>query len=309
MEMGGFLNNMDNKMFIEILDDNINFFLRHKDAGENKYTRYSLTHLVKPFTDGGIMQNQDLWRILHLKVFKKTDDGFAQYLPYKLTTGGEWECALQIEGTPDCHGGFHGYEHLTKVTFIADDKEYPLDIEVSFSAKKAVFVQESRIYKQGTVDELIALHTKEYIFENGAVKINQNLEWKQSLSVSRADLCMLPVVRTHNYKPDGILVTDSFEADGDSQVYDVSKEGHKTAYSTDMELHQNVKRVKLWGKESGLVCVVTTDYESLGEDMFFVQNTAPFNKLYFTYVGANGAYQTKVGEKWSYGSCFEIYAK
>lgn len=298
---------MDNKIFIDILDNNINLFLKHKDAGENKYMRYSLTHIVKPFTDGGIMQNQDLWRILHLKAFEKTEDGFVQDLPYKLTTGGEWECALKIDGTPDCHGGFHGYEHLTKVSFTADGKKYPLDIERSFTAEKAVFVQESRIYKQGTVDELIALHTKEYIFENGAVKINQNIDWQQSLPVLRAYLCMLPVVRTHNYKPDGILVTDSFQADGDDTVYDVSLEGHTTEYSTDKVLKQNVKKVKLWGKDSGLVCVVTADYDSLGHDMFFVQNTAPFNKLYFTLVGANGAYQTKVGENWRYSSCFEIY--
>ena len=80
--------------------ENVGQELRIYLPGGDGWFQYTLRHIAKPFTDGGTYQNQDLWRLHNLYLCRKTSDGFERIYDFPLTTAGEWECAVKIEGTP-----------------------------------------------------------------------------------------------------------------------------------------------------------------------------------------------------------------
>lgn len=238
--------------------------------GGDGFFRYALRHITKPYLDGGTHQNHDLYRLHQLTLHQREGDGFSPVYDFPLTTNGEWECAMKIAGTPDFHGGFHGYERLTATGLDA-------------AADRVFFWQESRILLQGTRDETVALHRKEYVFAEGGVTVKQRLLWERECRIDRAFLTMLPIRRREG----DFLISDTARFDG--RDYDISRAGHKTPVSPGCSL--SGRRMEILGKESGIAACVTCDRER----NFFVQNTEAYNKVYFFYV-QNEA--TRKGDVW-----------
>jgi len=265
---------MEKAYYLEKLEDELGIYI----PGGDGYFRYALRHIVKPFTDGGTHQNQDLWRLHKLRLCRREGDAFQDIYDFPLTTAGEWECAFKIEGTPDFHGGFHGYEHMTS-----------LDVQPE---EESLFIrQESRIVLQGTRDEPVALHSKEYLFRDGMLTLKQNLKWERSVQINRAFLTMLPICRNAG----DFLVTDTALYKG--QEYDVSKEGHKTPLSSGCT--ESINEMTILGKQSGIRATVTASYGK----RFFIQNTSAYNKFYF-YYAKNEAVEK--GEEWNTLSTFRF---
>ena len=233
-------------------EDEIGIYL---PAGDGVF-RYSLKHIVKPFADGGTHQNQDLWRLHKTHLFTRMGDDFLPVYDFPITNGGEWECAVRIVGTPDFHGGFHGYEKLLSTSFRPEE-------ECLF------FSQESRIVLQGTENEPVAFHRKEYEFRDGAVFLKQYLEWERSVEIDRAFLTMLPIRRMEG----DFSITDTALWNGEE--YDIAKEGHKTPISSGCK--EKGTSLTVLGKKSGIRATVTSSLEK----SLFVQNTAAYNKIYF----------------------------
>lgn len=255
-------------------DDAFQVFL----PGGDGYFKFTLKRLTIPYIDGKIYQNQDLWRLYQLYLCRKTENGFENIYDFPIANTGEWECAMKITGTPDFHGGFHGYEHFTKYSFSALDDRFE-------------FVQESNIYLQGTRDDLVATHKKHYLFKDGALSIDQSLEWKKSVPVMRIYFAMLPIRR----KEEDFQITDTALYNG--ECYDISEEGHTTPLSPGCEL--KVKEMTVCSKTSGITATLTVDYDN----DFFIQNTPQYNKLYFNYAKD---VQTKVGEVWKATSTYKF---
>ncbi|MBR2615983.1 MAG: hypothetical protein IKC69_04835 [Clostridia bacterium] len=246
--------------------------------GGEGWFRYPLRRIVKPYTDGGTHQNQDLWRLHQVTLWNREGDGFSPIYPFPITNGGEWECAIRIEGTPDFHGGFHGYEHATSFE-IFPEKD-------SFGA-----VQESVIYLQGTRDTRVATHRKEYLFSDGELVLKQRVVWEMACHVNRAFLTMLPIRRREG----DFLINDTALYEG--KEYDISAEGHKTPLSPGCKF--DINEITTTGKQSGITATVRASY---GKD-FAIQNTSQYNKLYFCYARN---YHTEVDEVWEAESLFRL---
>lgn len=217
-----------------------------------------------------------MWRLYELYLCRKTADGFEKIYDFPIANTGEWECAFKINGTPDFHGGFHGYEHFTAVSFLP-------------GPDGAEFVQESEIYLQGTRRELVALHRKQYLFQQGVLRLNQSLAWQKELFVSRRYLAMLPIRRREG----DFLITDTARYQGVD--YDVSREGHQTILSPGCR--ENIGEITILGKHSGIKARVSVDFENC----FFIQNTPAYNKLYFNYASDG---QVKRGDCWETSACY-----
>jgi len=238
--------------------------------GGEGWFRYTLRHIVKPFTDGGTHQNQDLWRLHKLYLCQKTGSGFDRIYDFPITNNGEWECAFKITDTPDFHGGFHGYEHQTAFT-------------VTPHAKRLEILQDSEIYLQGTRKDLVALHRKHYRFENGELVLTQRVDWKRSVHINRAFLPMLPIRRSEG----DFLICDTAYDQG--QELDISREGHKTSLSCGCNEVRQMLTVS--GKQSGITASLTVERPR----KCFIQNTAAYNKLYFYYAQDS---QVPEGDVW-----------
>ncbi len=247
-------------------DNSIEIFM---PAGDGCF-KFELRRIAIPYTDGGIRQNQDLWRLYELYLYDK--EGENRIYDFPICNKGEWECAVRIKDKPDFHGGYHGYEHLTDFEFLP-------------RADKIEFTQSSKIILQGTKNEVIADHKKHYLFEEGTLTLTQHLKWHKTLPVERSFITMLPIRR----KDGDFQITDTVLMDG--REYDVSMEGHGFPHDND------VKTATVYGKESGIRVSVTVDFDNL----FFVQNTPAYNKFYF-----KNAYDRDIiaGEEWDTASVY-----
>lgn len=258
MEKGYYLEENENEMGIYI-------------PGGEGYFRYSLRRIVKPFSDGGTHQNQDLWRLHKMYLCRKTQLGFERIYDFPITNSGEWECAFKIVGTPDFHGGFHGYEHQTFFSVKPEDRCLTIS-------------QDSRIVLQGTLAEPVAFHQKEYVFKEGVLTLKQRLVWEGDFMLDRAFMTMLPIRRREG----DFLITDTALFRG--KEYDVSCEGHKTPISSGCQKKTN--EVTVFGKQSGITATVTTSFEK----RFSIQNTKEYNKVYFYYAAQS---PVSAGEEWN----------
>lgn len=241
------------------------------------YYKYTLKRFVKLFTDGGTHQNLDLWRLYELYLCKRVGDSFENIYDFRLVNNGEWECALKIHGTPDFHGGFHGYEHQT-------------DISINPTPASFEFTQLSDIILQGTEDDVVATHKKHYLFADGQLTLTQTVEWKKSVTVNPAYMCMLPIRRKDN----DFQITDT--AIFENERYDVSEEGHDTPLS---HFRNDIKKLTLLGKSSGIVATVSVDFDCEA----YINNSSYYNKFYFNYLTDK---ETKVGECWNTVSVYKF---
>ena len=246
--------------------------------GGDGYFRYTLKHIVKPYTDGGTHQNQDLYRLHNLYLCRKTENGFENIYDFPLTTTGEWECAFKIEDTPDFHGGFHGYEH--QKDFCVTPHEDSFEV-----------TQSSEIYLQGTRDELVALHQKHYRFREGTLFLHQSLLWKRPVRINRAFLTMLPIRRLEG----DFQITDTVLFRG--ETFDVSCAGHQTKVSSGSR--EIGSEITVLGRKSGILATVT----SSPEKRVSIQNTPAYNKVYYYYTSDS---EVKEGDLWEMDSTYRF---
>lgn len=152
-----------------------------------KYVKYVLVHTVD------IATNADVWRIANAYV---TDAEFN--ILYNLSTPGEWELAVKIQGRSDFSGGYaHGDETLIEdpVFFInglpVDITDYtditPVD---TFS-----ITERTNLYDPNDSTSIIAKHGSEHIFTNDGMAIKQGVLWLWNYTMSNCYLAMLPIAK------------------------------------------------------------------------------------------------------------------
>lgn len=298
---------MTNSVYIETAPDSIQIFLSTGDGAKKSTIRYCLKHCVTPYTDGGTYQNQDVWRLYELYVCRQNESGgFEPALPYPIVNGGEWECALQIEGTPDFHGGYHGYEHYTDITARADGHKLDLGTASRYEAMQFSFEQNSEIYRQGTKNELMATHRKQYCFTGDTLHLHQELVWQQDVTVKHAYMAMLPIRRTADNTDSGAPITDKIQTNLSTAVYDIAKIGHQTPLSSAEQQVSGVTEATVWSDTSHLKATMRLSGRLLPDNSFFVQNTPTYNKLYFSYTGHKNGHCTHLGETWALDSYYTV---
>lgn len=302
---------MQNKMLIETDTDRVNLYVSHPKGRTGQYMQYCLRHFSDPYKDGGTYQNQDVWRLYEMYAYHTDSFGrLVQTKPYCILNGGEWECALRIDKTPDFHGGLHGYERQQSVFASVNAKDIILGkVSTPKVAECFEFVQYSDIYRQGTRDEVIAKHVKHYMLKDGKLMLHQELEWKQEVTVLYAYMAMLPIKRTSDNTPEGEPISDYVMLNESDTVYDVRKIGHNTGISSVADHVRNVRYAKIWGASSGITAELHIHCPFLKSNNFFVQNTEAYNKFYFSYAGDGVGYTVHPGEKWEIDTQYEIYQK
>ena len=299
-----------NTIFIETSPEQIKAYVNSPKGDQKHYFGYNLQLFKKPFSDGGIYQNQDVWR-LHEGNFYEINNNIPSrpIYPYSVVTCGEWECAIRIDNSPDAIGGFHGYEKKIKVSAEADGIPVFPGEKNSITAEKFIFTQESEIYRQTTKNEVLAYHIKNYCFSNGKMNIHQEIIWQKEIQVLHAYLAMLPIRRTSDDTDSGIQITDRVSVNTSNKEYDITKIGHNTEISTPAHTVSDVTKALIWGNSSKITAEMQVKDQINKDNYFFVQNTQEYNKLYYSPLGKKDVYNTKKDECWQIDSTYEIYQK
>ncbi len=226
-----------------------------------------------------------LWRLTRAyDVERAGDSAFRNRLSKEFVYPGEWECAfMQLkEGRrmPDFTGGFHGYEELSEASLSLDGQPQELARRGSGEGREVKFRQVSQMYEYGT-DRPVAEHIKELTFSTDGIEVVQQVTWLEEIEVDNMKLAMLPIARSLS---DGTQITDRLVMDDSERVYDVSRSDRTLSVEG-----RDVRKVRIWGRESGLFAEVEADYEPrMPENRFFCSMYTPqdgYNKLYFDYCG------------------------
>lgn len=154
------------------------------------YIKYEFVHCFREDI------NCNIWRIGYAY---SCDDNLN--VIKKLTTTGEWECAVKINGRSDFSGGVaHGDEVVTNIKFFVNGKEISLS-DISTISECDVFsvVQYSTLYDPNDSTTVIGYHGSEHIWnenENNHLIIKQSLKWVNAQTLNACYLAMFPVSKT-----------------------------------------------------------------------------------------------------------------
>lgn len=163
------------------------------------YIRYNFAHNVNA------SRNSNCW-VIH-PLYAVTD---ALTERYAVTTSGEFECALRIDGSPDFMGGSaHGSEIVTDIHVLIDGTEITPSSIVSLTECDEIrVIERSNLYDPNDEVTLTAIHGKEYIWTKDKLIINQSVVWQAVESLKTSYLAMFPIAKT---AVDNITPNDTFE--------------------------------------------------------------------------------------------------
>ncbi|SUO90948.1 hypothetical protein [Streptococcus uberis] len=155
------------------------------------YVRYYYLHSIKPTF------NSDVWR---METASATDDYFVDR--YTMTTSGEWEMAITLEGRPDFVGGLaHGDEVQTSFNVIVDG--VLTDVKTTSGLipfDKMTFVATSDMFDPNDSLTKVGEHGSEHIFSKNGLNIKQTVKWMWTGNTTTAFLAMLPISKTYSDK-------------------------------------------------------------------------------------------------------------
>ncbi|KAF3306039.1 hypothetical protein FPV25_03215 [Carnobacterium sp. PL17GRE32] len=239
-------------------------------------TMYTLTHGQIPFSDGGITQNYDSWRITDCKVKGQS-----------IVNNGAWETAISLKDLPDFMGTMHGYEKYTNIIMFVDNKKITTG---EFKAEKFEFLVKGYLIKQGTQDDQFLNFTRHYIFANNELLLKQRFEWLENLEVVYPYVSMLPI------KPE---FSTSVIRNDEYTEYDLSTVD--TSLPT-RQMTAGVSEIKIFSDLTGVS--MSVDVDNFDKMRNFINQQHDYNKVYWSY-SANE--MVSVGTVWNTKTIWNIF--
>ncbi len=296
--------NVANKLLVSKPSDGNTAFQIYCPAGaENTYFEYGIGYEYKPYTDGGTYQNAELWRIVGGKMVELNTQTGSVIKSDQVVNAGAWECAIEIDGLPDFHGTYHGYEKMDSIDMYTNNVK--ADINGVFNVWVDTFkiIYRSKLIKQGTEADYIADVLRIYEWGPDGLKLTQRYNWLQSFArIKNAYLTMLPILRWTNYQdPSSKLITDTAYTDLDFIEYDVSGTNFQPGINAQID---NINQAVIYGTQSKISADVTVNYKNNQiKNMFNVSNAEQYNKFYYYYCTGQGV---NIGDKWEVESIFKF---
>ena len=243
------------------------------------------------------------WR---LNMMYACDNHLSQIFP--ITSTGEYEAAIQLEGRPDFMGmGAHGSERMTSLRIYIDGNKAKLsDLSANATDWKSVkIVRESNLYDPLDEVTIVATHTVIYEFDLNGLTVTQDVNWLVDETCIASYLMMFPVLRSYN----DLQITDKYFDDFDSTEYDVSQSGF-THYP--YKWTYGATKMTMYSEKSG----ITATLESLDSTVLngggykHCANSEQYNKMYFSICGVLGKkHQVKAGDVWHTQHRYEVSIK
>lgn len=258
------------------------------------FVKYRFAHVV----DADI--NADNWRIVGAYA---CDDNLNDR--FQITTTGEWEMAIKIDGRSDFIGGnLHGDEVVNAVHFFVNGAKLSLDNLSEFTEFQTLrIVEDTQMYDPADNATKVATHGKEYIFTENGLTLKQVVNWTTRQNIDASYLTMLPIFRG-NDTYSALQITDRYYCDADFVEYDVSTTDDYAGFAWK----KDVRYATIYSDKSGVCAAVeiVKTPDTVGGGWFKVATAEQYNKLYFTCAGHNGLHTTEIGERWNTETRYNI---
>lgn len=264
-----------------------------------KKLKIGLKRQVVPFDGTSPDSQSDLWRIY--EAWRVDPETMTSEL--MICNNGEWECAIQVVGSTDHVGGYHGDELQISSIFYMDGIAYSQDTVKSGNVKEIIFSQDSIIYFQNT-QTAMAKHKKMLVFSKAGIVLRQIIEFLADANLATAWLTMVPIMRTVGE----IQITDKSSRSDDyfQQVDDNRVEGFARRYTPV----KDGSKVKVWGDTSKVsleVELIKTAGWNPNQNVF-VTNGGGYNKIYVSaFNGSNTAgTPVSIGTTWENETLYKL---
>lgn len=164
--------------------EKLNIYLKSKTG----YVLYEFSHYIVA------NKNCNIWRIGYAK--KANKSFIASDL---ITTNGEWECAIKLDGRADFSGGvLHGNEVFQTFSIFIDGT---LTDKTAILGKKPFkslqIIQKSNLYDNNDGTTIFAEHTSLHKFET-TLRVKQSVLFKGEYTLGLSYLSMFPIAKTHS---------------------------------------------------------------------------------------------------------------
>lgn len=181
----------------------VNIYIPSKD----KYIKYVLAHTENE------SRNVDTWRIANAYLLNGNFVNLAN-----ITTTGEWEMAIKLQGADDFIGGYqHGDEVMIEDAIFFIDG-FPVDI-TDYTDKTAVdsleVVTRTNMFNPVDSVTLVGKHGCRHLFDKDGLLISQSVNWSVTYAIAVSYLAMLPISKAEseyfltNYKNEVTEITGS----------------------------------------------------------------------------------------------------
>lgn len=277
-------NLINEEQLIKVTDNSIDVYYK---VGESEFIGYEILHSTAAKDPSVNSSNYDVWHINNANLFNFEDGKLSKINDF--ITYGEWDFTLKETGANDYSGGnAHGDEITNNFEVVVDGSEPEIDKLMAFNT--ASINTESTIYRDSTVeaDTEIANKNRVLLFDENQLTIEQDIEFINDLTLDRAYMAMLPVLRIDQA---GKQVTDTALVEGNS--YNVSQSDFDIPELRDSEN----SAVTLQGQESGFSASVEVVASNMTPVELSISNNDAYNKIYFKNGGENVSVSS--GQTWN----------
>ena len=249
------------------------------------YVLYRFGHVVSA------PKNADTWRVTQMY---KVDSSFN--IEYAITTQGETEMALKINGRSDFIGGnAHGDEVIISdgLQIVIDGHNVDLaDLaDMTYFSSLDLFVV-SDMYDPNDSVTVVGQHGKHINFTTEGMTIDQTVTFSEDLTLAASYMPMVCAVR----KNGDDVITGKYIDNGNFISYDVSDSGFTTYPNQKKE---GITNIWLYGDTVSINTQLLEFPEGLAGTRVWLYNGATYNKLYCAVCGESNTTQAvSSGDKW-----------
>lgn len=215
---------------------------------------------------------------------------------YTISDNSEWECAIYEVGKDDFIGGFHGDESAKNIIYLVNGKKDDIIYNKITEINSFSLLVDSELYRCDT-NEIVAERKKEIKITEDGLIINNKINWKKSLNVTRSELGMLTANRSNN----GYEISKYAFCDYDYNVEEVN------ATSEITNPKNNIRKATMYSENISLTLESRCNplLPNNNFQCMYNENTGT-NKFYFNF---SGNYTTEIDEVWIHESIYTIQPK
>ena len=215
---------------------------------------------------------------------------------YTVSDNSEWECAIYEVGKDDFIGGFHGDESAKNIIYLVNGKKDDIIYNKLTEINSFSLLVDSELYRCDT-NEIVAERKKEIKITEDGLIINNKINWKKSLNVTRSELGMLTANRSNN----GYEISKYAFCDYDYNVEEVN------ATSEITNPKNNIRKATMYSDNISLTLESRCNplLPNNNFQCMYNKNTGT-NKFYFNF---SGKYTTEIDEVWIHESIYTIQPK
>lgn len=335
----------DQYLYINTTVDGKNILLQVVEGEQTKFTIndyskhlrnvnvYSKQEINKLFSDNGIMQIKVKKKGNNIEIYvpSKSSSNYIKYVYNKVVDTSinmnqwrvtktylvdsnlnviydfdnqtEWEGAIKETGTSDYVGGFHGDETNTFLHILIDGKEYNINNDFEVDVKNEIrIVNKSILNRCDTPNDNILERIKVSVWNKDNYIIENKYKALQQFEISESKVCLMSMRYTNVSDNKEIISYGRY--DHDYKTTNISEPFSDVGCAIP---RKDVKKIELWGKNSGIYASVECDYnfEKYPNRKQYVTDFRSQNRAK-AYFDLTGTYTINQGEELKCKSIFTI---